>query len=1521
MQRFLFIIIAFIITSSSLVKAQQFKKFTSDTTIFIEEMEDFMERNDVKKEAKELMEEFSLTWYSKVYSEEQINHIYDISNILLKKKARSYPHYKYYLQVLIEFANNTSKFNYYNDWETAFIHIISKKKTRLRDIQRFLNFTLNLLNSNTLYKSSSTEWRSNNPNYVLQFIDENIFIKFENLTLTCYAKGDSIKINNTTGLYDPINFIWKGNTGKIYWERAGLSKDSVYADLKKYTINMSKSLYEADSVEFYNKLFFDYPLIGKFEDKVKIIKSKKKATYPRFSSYNIQFEIKDIFENIDYFGGFSMRGAKFIGSGNETNDAFIRVYKDIEVEKNNQVYFEKKLFIQASSKFYIINTDNIIGKNAAVSLYLDTDSIYHPGLLFRYYDKSKEINLIRNDDPQTMSKSPYYNTFHKIDMDFELLNWKINENNINITMLKGSSINKAQFESFNYFRESRYTEMQGMDLIHPYVILRNYYRKYETKNFTGHELASYMKRSLTSVRQFLINLSYKGIVDYNTNSDKVVLKQRLFDYLDAIVGKKDYDVIVLSSTTNAPLNNAILNLINYDLLVSGVPEIQVSDSQNVVFYPSNQTITIKRNRNFDFAGVVDAGLFTFYGQNFTFKYDSFKVDLNHVDSMHIKIQSGTDNWGQRILANVGSVIEDVTGELLIDDPSNKSGVKNITKYPTFDSKKESFVYYDLPSIQKGVYNRKDFYFTIDPFKIDSLNDFSTKGMGYDGTFKSGIFPDFKEKLVLQKDNSLGFIRPTPETGFPVYKGKAHYYNDISLSHGGLKGDGVLKYLVSTSYSDKFIFFPDSTNATTSKFDITKKTTFAENPDVIGETVYIHFLPNNNEFFATNKADNMIMYANEASFNGTLLLEESGLTGWGKTQIKNTSFTSQLFTYKDYYFDSDTTKFNIKTDDLKDFTFKTKNVSSHVDFLKRTATLKANAEATKAYFPTNQYITFVEDITWEMDKKMLNMESEHLVHVIEQGVEKIIPLEQRGGVPVGSHYISVHPKQDSLNFIAPTSNFDIENNIIMAHKVKFIKVADATIFPGDGDVYIDPKAKMHTLKKAKIIANNDLKYHNFFDVMVNIRGAKDYNGSGYYNYLDENNRKQPIYFDLIAVDDSIETYAQGKVKQIADFTLSPYFAFFGTVKLLASQKYLNFNGYSKINHECSEIAKNWMKFENEINPNSIYIPVSDKPKDHNNNDLFSGIMMNTDSTHIFSTFLSKRKRYSDKTLISANGFIHFDNKSKKYIIASKEKIDDNSKTGNLLSIHRTFCNLYGQGEIDINAKLGQLKVQTFGNINHVIDKDQVKMDVIMTLDFFFDQPSMKIMVDTFANSPVVKGVNMSRETYTKGLSDMIGEEKAASLIRELSLFGSYKKFPKELEHTIFLTDLKLGWNQNTQSFQSTGQIGIGSMNHTQINKLVDGYVEIQRTRTGDSYGIYLELDKQNWYFFYYKRGLMQAYSSNSTFNNTVREIKASKRKMDVPRGEESYLYFLSNMRKKNEFIRRFTEDEEDSEEEINYDDEY
>jgi len=806
--------------------------------------------------------------------------------------------------------------------------------------------------------------------------------------------------------------------------------------------------------------------------------------------------------------------------------------------------------------------------------------------------------------------------------------------------------------------------------------------------------------------------------------------------------------------------------------------------------------------------------------------------------------------------------------------------------------------------------KNKFYFKIYPYTVDSLDNFSTEGLIYDGElYSGGILPTIFQPLSVQKDNSLGFTYNIPPEGFPAYKGRGRFYNRISISNSGFIGDGRLDYLTSTTLSDKIFFFPDSMNTTSQRYTIRKQKTPVEYPSVNGETVYVHWEPYKDIMLANDKADPMEMYDKQAYLNGMITYTPEKMKGKGMMKVEKTKLYSDHFKYKKELFDSDTTKVHIRTEDETNFAFKTNQVKSNIDFIGRKGTFQSLEKSTFVEFPVNQYAGIIEEFTWEMDKKQLGLWTNTKVEIIERGIRKIVEKEQTTGIPYGSFFFSVHPKQDSLHFISPKTTVYLETNVLHNYDVKYIMVADATVYPGDGNVIVEPQAKMKSLIDARVVADTESQYHMFYNAVVNIRGRYDYSGSADYTYVDENQRKQKVHFDIISVDTSIQTVASGKIKQIDNFSLSPHFDYFGGIKLYARNENLTFTGSVKINHECDMLEHKWVQFSSEIDPNNIYIPIGKEIKDVNNKELLAGMMLGKDSANIYSAFLTLEHRYNDLPMILVDGYLYFDKKQQKFIISSKEKIADLKLPGNYLSVHRTSCNAFAEGNIDLNANLGQIKVDGVGNMYHDNKRDELTMNTMLTIDFFFSEQAIKIMADTIKSEGRLKPFDLSKELYVKSLPMLIDTAIASKLQAETNLFGVYKRIPEELLHTFFLSDVKFKWNKATQSYQSMGKIGISNIGNVQINKYVEGKIEIEkRRRLGDVFAMYLEVDRDNWFFFYYKAGLMQSLSTYKEYNRIVTELKDSKRKQQTARGEEKYFYFISNARKKNEFLKRFEETE-------------
>lgn len=1469
-----------LVLSSIKVQAQRLQEFPSDSVGYFETMTTFLE--EARKEGKPFMKEFEKVWYGGYFTESQREGVYYVSNIMLKKKLRAFPDFRNYLFTVGSFVTDPNQTEEsYQKWQSIILKLLDQRKKR--NFTEFLEFCNALFVENAIYKSASTTWGSSNKEYQFGY-DSLPKITFEKLDLICYAKRDSMKIYDTKGVYYPTIGIWKGEGGTVNWQKAGLLTDEVYAELSSYELETRTYSYSADSVTFYNSFYLDRPLKGILTDKILANVKAEKSTYPRFDSYNKRIRIENISPNVNFDAGFSMVGSKLLAKGDDELDAIIEFISG------------DTLFLKAASENFSIRTDRIISNKASISIYFEKDSITHPGLDFKYLVEDKLVTLYKANEGVAIS--PYTNSYHNIDMDFEVLNWKTDEPIISFTNLLGGTKRDARFTSKDYFKEELYFQIGGLADVNPLYTIRKMVDKFQNRTLTVGHMTNFMNISPSAAQNLIIRFSTMGFLDFDFDQGEgtFTVKQKLFDYVDAAAKKIDYDVInIYSSIDGSP--NAKINLLNYDLSINGIQGIVLSDSQQVVILPSGGQIKMKKNRNFEFGGTVKAGRFDFFGKEFKFDYDNFKIDLVNVDSLSIKAESGeVDREGRPVLKPVKTVIQDVKGDLLIDHFSNKSGLKDFPQYPIFNSVDESYVYYNSKEILNGVYKRSNFYFQVDPFTIDSLDNFSNDQLAFDGTFTSAeIFPDFKETLRLQEDFSLGFIRNTPPEGFPMYRGKGVFNDEIRLSHKGLRGDGNLEYITSTTYSKDFVFYPDSMLTTADQYFVKKQGGDIQYPPVKAEGTKMRWLPKKDRMYATTMGTGMVMYDKRDNFKGTTTYTPQEMTGNGVYHFERADLKSKKMVFKQIEFDSDTADFQLKDESTSSFALKTTNVNAHVDYKGRFATFKANGEATPIEFPINQYLCYMEEFKWYMDNGAIDLSSSS-----SQSIAADVKLE-------GSKFISTHPEQDSLFFFSPIARYDSRRHVITAKEVLYINSADAKVYPDSGLVVIKKKANMDPLINSKIVANSVTEYHTVYNANTNIYGRKNYSSAGNIDYVDEDENKQTIYLHSINVDTTGQTVGVGEIADTVTFTLSSQFAFEGGVKLFGNRENLVFDGATQINHNCESIPRPWVRFEAEIDPEQIFIPIDTALRDRNDAFLSSSISMNVDSIFFYSAFMSPRTNYSDVKLLPAYGFANYDKASKEYRISSKEKIAENTLPGNYLSLDTENCKVYGEGLIDMGARTGNVKFNAAGNISHTLKDDQAIMEVMMAIDFFFDKTLIKRMADDFNESINLQGFDFSKASYEKGLREIVGQEEADEIISQLSLNGKIKRLPEVLDKKMVLSDVKMKWNSELNAFKSFGKIGITNFNKEQVNKYVEGGIMLSKRRSGDILEILLKMDANNWYYFNYRRGLMKVISSNEEFNTKLKEMKRSDRKYQNAKGEEPFTYMFGVEKEKRDFDREMQSD--------------
>lgn len=1450
---------------SSGIWAQKLKTFTKDRAAFVKDLSDHLKETDVKKEELEsFLLEFKTVWESGGIDDKEAAAIYDISNNFLRKRLRGHEPWFYFLGTVMHFESD-EKPELLLPWLEDLKKFSKQKPSKLTG--DYIRTTYLTFKEYILFDDGRISWKVMSGDYQYNFEGEPYF-KFEVADIWGFYKNDSTLIEGTEGIFYPKTFEFKGQGGNVYFTRAGLSEDSAYVQLADYKLNVSKADFSADSVKLNTLLFLNEPLLGSFQEKL-TSQGGRNGTFPRFSSYRKDITIKQIVPGADYTGGFSMIGSKFYGGGTDGSKAMLRFS------------YDGRPMIQAAAERFLLRLDKVESQETEVSIYLGEDSIYHPKVTLRFIPESKQLTIIRED--QGLGQTPFSDGFHKMDITFEILNWKIDEPLMRMGNMNMGAESPVVFESKQYFRGQRFSALSGLATRSPLYELRALAMSYRSDEEVGVQaIANYLRMDVQDAHIYMMNMSIHGFVKYDLQKREAVFQDKIFEYIENNEKKRDYDVIRFVSNLSQG-SNAQLSLLNNDLEITGVSAVALSDSQKVGLFPRDRKIVVHENLNFDFDGRITAGRFTYWGELFKFNYEQFRINMENIDSMRFKVESFKPNaLGQRELKNVKTVLQGLTGELLIDDPGNKSGQKRYTEYPIFRSAKDSYVYYDKRSIFNGVYNREEFFVTLDPFEIDSLDNVTTQGLKFEGDFTSaGIFPDMRQTLTVQSDYSLGFTTETPAEGLSAY-GKGRFTSTIRLSNEGLRGDGRIDYLNSVATSDEFFFFPDSANGAAANYEIEESTAGTENPHVVGLDIRLHWEPKNDVMYTTSKQNRFDMYDDiEMKGTGTLAHSPSALKGRGLMEFLDAETRSKNYLFENRKFSSPKLGFKVRADTSKEWGFEMTNATGLVDFDKEKGDFRLNDPGGYFSFPDNQYICYMDYAKWMIPEKAINVQ------------------KKEGNA--ASKMVSVHPRQDSLQFLAGYTKFYLENSLLESFKVPNIKVADASIFPDTGYVAIEANAHMRTLNNAAITANRESKYHEFYGSVIDIYSRNKYEGTGDYEYVDQDGTPWPINFESIKVDTSLTTVGYAMVKQEEGFYMSPYFAYFGKVKLRADRKALEFDGSTHIFTTCPSISTDWFAFKSIVDPSNIIIDLPEIDPNDKSKTLANGIYLAADTVGGYAAFLSKNVRPGDKQMFFANGKLYFDESTSSYVITSAEKLEDPESKGNILSFNSNTCIMHGDGVMSLGDGRSQMNMRSWGTIDYDLNNDNMVMDMVLTLDFFFSDDILKQTAVRINEETLLEGTDLGRTAFLTALNEELKPKARKSFNQDVADYGAPGEFPKELQGTIMFSDIKLKWTPEAVSFLSEGKVGIGALGDNTVNKKMTGYMEIQRKKRGDEIYIYIEPDRSTQFYIEYKRNMLSLYTNEAAIMDIIKEIDLNKRRNEA-KGLPPFTYTIGTKGKMNRFLQ-------------------
>ena len=867
--------------------------------------------------------------------------------------------------------------------------------------------------------------------------------------------------------------------------------------------------------------------------------------------------------------------------------------------------------------------------------------------------------------------------------------------------------------SDNFYERGIHKKFRGLNKENPLEKLNDMIDIYGKLEFTFDEVLSYLKIPKESLYTLLIEISKIGYLSVDMKGNKVIFFKKFLN-LEKFKRKVLDSDDIIATRGNIP---AILkvDIYNGNMKSINLKNININSNQNVVIFPYKGKVDIGFDRNINMKeGSYSVGGYNFWGDSTEFDYNEYKINIigNQTASINIP-EIKSKSISNRKMKEVINRLSNVRGEILINDILNKSSGKDSIsiKYPKFITTQKSFIYYDMPKILKGHYDRKRFYVEIPPFKKDSLiKNTSHKRLFFDAIVNTEIMPSFKEKIRIQKDYSLGFIRKTPEEGFPIYGERGNFRNLIILSSKGLKGIGTLKYSVSVSESENILFYLDSLKAKTTKFNIKK--TIGEEMDV----------PNvSHDFVDINwdvKADTMTLKS-KTPFNlynklvkntGKLKLTRNSLTGAGKSSLRNGTVTSKKFNYNSKSFFSNKLDFALRENSKSPNEFFIDNAYGKIDIENESGEFKLNdAKASIEIVPV-KFKAYVRNVFWDMKSSSVIMKADN---------------DSLG------KFKAISPKAKGLEFEAGKAIYNLRTKTLNTENVEDIKISDVIITPDEGKVVIKRGGKIKKMKNSFMqVLDGDDVIHEFKNSNVNINSGREYKGSGKYIYKDRDNKESNINFSNIYADTTSMFISKGEgyIKKEEKFKISSEFDFYGNVFMEKRNKDLRFQGFIDLNNLCDKKNIKTGKritINSSVNNKSPVLEIGSPEKDKAAETIYSGILSPKGSELEFNSVFMYNDSIKQEDIYILNKVdkIKYNYKKNCYETLSKE--------GYKSYFYDKECKLEIEGELKFNNMGLALEIEGFANAEQNLKTKKVSFNnLTYAINFEFEEDIFDGILEQF-----------------------------------------------------------------------------------------------------------------------------------------------------------------------------------------------
>jgi hypothetical protein len=1317
-------------------------------------------------------------------------------------------------------------------------------------LQTWLEFSAIFYGQNALHASRTRTWEIDAPSWEFRLDGQRVEVFFPLAELYGIVTGDTVVIQRARGSYYPQEDVWRGVQGRIDFARAGLNPEQVYADFRAHTINLGSPELTIDTALLTYKPLLDKPLAGRLNDKLVVNNKTDKTEYPQFLSFGDDPLALNLYPNVRYRGAFALKGFRFQGYGSGAERAVLEF-----LNKQDQVAVRAR-----TSRSIVDDRDRIYSDQAQVTVYLGGDSIYHPNVKLRFDQATGQLSLSRENKGAT--SSPFYSTYHRLETSPDELSWNINDSVMTMGPSMGLGRKEIDFRSINLFDDELFVDIQGVVSYHPLVIMKRLVdRSGGRREFGALELAHEFNRSLTvaGVQAIYYQLMLEGFIYYDKDKELVTVLDKTINFVLSKGKKIDYDAINIRSDATTSGYNSRLNMQSGAMELSGVFEVNLSDSQFVRVFPQGKRLLMQGNRDMQFGGTVFGGSADFYGQDFYFRYDSFSVAMQSIDSMVLYVPTGeVDANGRPITKALNTTISGLSGTLYIDHPKNKSGVEDYGDYPYFRSDEVARAHYEKPGVQGGAYDQERFFFAVDDFSLDSLDQVDPSRLGFAGTLNSdGIFPELRQTITVMEDRSLGFETETPAEGYPLYGQKARFFDQISLSNEGLLGKGRIEYLSAVLESERFVFFPDSALGKADNLQIKRQDKGVAFPEVSNTGVAMRWLSAADSMYLNMGKTPFAFFGGLTNLEGNLTLTPGGLRGAGVMDWAEARASSREFRFGAMFFEADSSGFVIKSPEADRAALVLPNAYARFDFDKRQGIFRANDDVEFTELPFNRYLTTVNDFNWDLAEGRINFQTTGRDYSLFRSQDK---------------------RQKGLQFSAQSGSYVMQGHVLQLSGVPYIAVGDAHVVPKEGEVTIEQDAVIRQLEGASIVFDSLYAYHVIEPASVRIAGKHNMYASGDYRYVNRLDMEQIIHFGDIGTERIItqtkdtlyETVARGVIPDSLPLFLDPKVLYKGPVSLRSSSEKVAFNGFAKLNLSDTTYRAGWFQMSEDIEADNFLISIDGVVNDRKDSAVV-GIYRLFGDTQLYPSILAGKRRAKDKEVMRVRGFVQFQEDIQSFVFGDPDKVDGFSNRGSMMAFNDETGEVQAEGRLNLTTDFGLCRVDAAGHTRKspqdTVWSFQTALAIKLLLTPELLQQFGKTIYDYNADAEYLDYFSDSSSfllTFPSLLSDK-DEQLIMGDIQTMAEFNPSKDYPYDLT----LSDVPLIWNEQSESWRTPRfRAGLAHIGTQSMNQEIVLVAEFAPRAAGDYFHLYLETEMEDWFYFYYNKNILKVISSLGEFNSAL-----------------------------------------------------